>query len=103
MQRPTSSSAKRVQTSTLDQETLYSLHKTIFGHEQREWPEPWKCGFAFRERAMTCGLLQREGGPCGVLAAVQAFILREVYAAAEDNVDPNTVDPAARMRRHGGS
>ena len=65
-------------------------HRVLLGHEQREMPPAWHGGFDFRQGGMLCGLRQREGGPCGVLAAVQAFILREVYAAAGDApVDPN--------------
>ena len=49
-------------------------------------------GFAYREGGFACGLRQREGGPCGVYAAVQAHVLREVYAAAGDAaVDPNAL------------
>ena len=79
--------------TTLDVETLGNLHKTLFGHEQREMPPAWHGGFTFREGGMLCGLRQREGGACGVLAAVQAYILKEVYMAAGDaRVEPNAVD-----------
>ena len=90
MRPVSSSSGKRPVTTTLDQETLYSLHRVLFGHEQREMPPAWHGGFAFREGGMACGLRQREGGPCGVYAAVQAHLLRELYAAAGDaTVHPN--------------
>ena len=82
--RPTTSTGGRKgTTSSLDQETLYSIHKVLLGAEQREFPDTWKGGFAFREgeRALRCGLWQREGGPCGVLAAVQAYVLRGIYVA----------------------
>jgi hypothetical protein len=89
--RPSTAGRKPTK-SVLDQETIHSLHRVIFGHEQREVPPAWHGGFAFRDGGMSCGLRQREGGPCGVLAAVQAFVLREVYSSAPDTaVNPNAV------------
>lgn len=94
MARP-STAAKRMVTTTLDQETLYSLHRVLLGHEQRDMPPAWAGGFSFRERGLRCGLLQREGGPCGVLAAVQAYVLRELYLAAPEPVDLANVSSEA--------
>jgi len=54
------------------------LHRTLFGGE-RDLPESWaKQGFTFRENGFLCGLRQHAGGACGVLAVVQAYILREL-------------------------
>ena len=94
MQRP-STAGRRMQVSTLDQDTIGNIHTVIFGNQNMEFPPAWQGGFAYREDGMLCGLRQREGGPCGVIAAVQAFVLREVYAASEaegvERIDPNTV------------
>ena len=103
MQQPrptTSTGGRKGATSSLDQETLYSIHKVLLGAEQREFPDTWRGGFAFREgeHALRCGIRQREGGPCGVLAAVQAYILREVYIAA----DGQPVDLRAVTREAAG-
>ena len=80
--RPTTSQRQRTAVTTLDQETLGNVHRVLLGHDQREMPAAWHGGFTFRQQGLRCGLHQREGGPCGVLAAVQAYVLRELYSAA---------------------
>ena len=51
-------------------------HKTLLGQEL-DLPQPWaQQGFTFRSTGLLCGLTQHEGGACGVLAAVQAFVVR---------------------------
>lgn len=61
-----------------DQETLLALHRALFGAE-REFPPSWAAqGFAFRDKGLLCGLRQHAGGPCGVLAVVQAMVIREL-------------------------
>lgn len=90
--RPTTSQRQRAAVTTLDQETLGNVHRVLLGHEQREMPSAWLGGFAFREKGLRCGLHQREGGPCGVLAAVQAYVLRELYSAAAAQEPPQPVD-----------
>jgi hypothetical protein len=54
---------------------LYAIHRTLLGAEH-DMPKAWAGGFTFREAGLSCGLRQPEGGPCGVLAAVQAFVVR---------------------------
>jgi len=62
----------------LDRDCIASIHKTLLGGE-RDLPPAWAAqGLTFRETGMRCALLQHEGGPCGVLAAVQAFVVREL-------------------------
>jgi hypothetical protein len=61
-----------------DQETLLTLHRALFGAE-RDFPPSWaEQGFAFRDKGLLCGLRQHAGGPCGVLAVVQAMVIREL-------------------------
>jgi hypothetical protein len=93
-------SKKALKVTTVDMETLGSLHRVLLGHEQREMPAPWRCGFAFRDAGMLCGLRQREGGPCGVFAAVQAYVLRELLARAEAEGTP--FEPQAISRAQAG-
>ena len=84
LSRPASSTgARAAKTSTLDSATLAKLHGVLLGHETRDFPAPWRSGFTFRERGLLCGLRQREGGPCGVLAVVQAFVLRELLRGSD--------------------
>lgn len=53
-----------------------NLRSLVFGHYGGQNPESWKQGFIFNTRpGLHFGLVQNEGGPCGVLAAVQAEIL----------------------------
>ena len=89
--RPHTASSQRV--VTLDMQALGDIHKALLGHESREMPPPWCCGFTFRDTGMRCGLRQREGGPCGVLAAVQAYVLRDVIGRFEGDVNVHSVSP----------
>lgn len=100
--RPTTAtggSSRRNTTSTLDRETLGSVHKALLGHEQREIPPAWKGGFTFREQGLACGLFQREGGPCGVLAVVQAYVIRELL---ERSGEQAVIDPETLTRQDAG-
>lgn len=57
------------------------VRELVFGDCGMRFNDPWReQGFYFCEgvRGLGYGLVQAEGGPCGVLAAVQAFLL-EVY------------------------
>ena len=86
--RPTSAAlgSKKGFTKELDKEVINSMHKTLLGGE-RDLPPAWGSqGLTFREQGMRCGLTQHEGGPCGVLAAVQAFVLRELLL--DENAPP---------------
>eukprot|EP00873_Tetraselmis_striata_P033336 jgi/Tetstr1/453600/TSEL_040557.t1 len=46
-------------------------------------PPSWKQGFFFNSKpGLSYGLVQKEGGPCGVLAAVQAYVLDASFDGA---------------------
>ncbi len=54
---------------------MLAMRHLLFGDEgcsgQLPWPA-WKQGFFFCERPeLLFGLMQRQGGPCGLLAAMQ--------------------------------
>ena len=70
-----------VRKTTLDRDTLNGMHKVILGVEI-DFPRAWQMGFYFRDGGMLCGLRQREGGACGVLATVQAFVVRDLLGRA---------------------
>ena len=77
------SSARKSYEKVLDREVTALMHKTLLGQEL-DLPQPWaQQGFTFRSTGLRCGLTQHEGGACGVLAAVQAFVVRELLLAAE--------------------
>ena len=54
------------------------LKQLLFGHGNRDFPAGWKGqAFEFNDRAMLkFGLVQQRGGPCGILACVQAFVVK---------------------------
>ncbi|KAL1123353.1 hypothetical protein AAG570_002438 [Ranatra chinensis] len=59
--------------------------KIMWGNEVKEEVfQRWKQGFRFSSDEPTA-LLQHEGGPCAVIAPVQAFILKSLIAADTTN------------------
>ncbi|GIL67924.1 hypothetical protein Vafri_21194 [Volvox africanus] len=55
--------------------------KQLLWGAQGQPPPSWKQGFFFnRHPGLQFGLLQKQGGPCGVLAAVQALILAALHS-----------------------
>ncbi|CAN0584442.1 unnamed protein product, partial [Ectocarpus sp. 12 AP-2014] len=53
------------------------VRELVFGNPSKRFNDAWReQGFFFcGEEFLRYGLVQVEGGPCGVLAAVQAFLL----------------------------
>jgi len=62
--------------------TLDQLHTLLLGSPTAEWSPAWRYqAIEFsREPATPYGLLQHHGGCCGVLAAVQAFLVRRLLS-----------------------
>lgn len=56
------------------------LKELLFGTRNGKFGEEWASqGFTFtKSNAVPYGLLQKQGGPCGVLAAVQAYMIKEL-------------------------
>jgi len=53
-------------------------------------PASWKQGFFFsQERGLEYGLVQKEGGPCGILAGMQARVLQALAGGGRAPVLPN--------------
>lgn len=82
---------------------LYSVDKKVLPAFHKSWYQ----GFFFSDvPGLGYGLVQPEGGPCGALAAVQAFTLRHLYFGAtpdESVIDPDSdawkqPPPAAQTR-----
>ena len=60
----------------IDFSMLRTLERLLLGKGRSSPPESWVQGFYFSENPkLGYGIVQEEGGPCGVLAAVQASIL----------------------------
>lgn len=70
----------------VDEAVIGAMHTLLLGGAGRDWPEAWRRqGFAFScEPAVPFGLHQRRGGTCGVMAAVQAFVLRFLRHRVDD-------------------
>ncbi|KAB5567107.1 hypothetical protein PHYPO_G00228960 [Pangasianodon hypophthalmus] len=64
----------------MDQKTATALKEIIFGSPVACFSEEWRCqSFTFSSRpALRYGIVQKKGGPCGVLAAVQATVLQKL-------------------------
>jgi len=62
---------------TLD--TAMSLKTLIFGSAIKDFNQEWKQqGFEFN-KDLAYGLTQHKGGPCGLLACVQAYIIKHLF------------------------
>lgn len=77
----------------LDISTQRGLARLLFGRSQGQAPKSWKQGLYF-DRTPGCGygLVQREGGPCGVLASIQAFLLANLHDGSRFNTSPSPLD-----------
>jgi hypothetical protein len=62
----------------IDLKQAQRLRRLVFGHDNLNVPHlaPWKSQGFFFAKSLPFGLVQKDGGPCGVLAAVQAFVLK---------------------------
>jgi len=68
---------------SLDPATARQARQLLFGCRGGTPPDSWKQGFFFTDTAgLEFGLHQDQGGPCGVLAAVQAHILLDLLPGA---------------------
>ena len=63
---------------------LFGARGSSAAATNRGWGGPsWRQGLYFCEKTgLKYGLVQAQGGPCGVLAALQAYVLRELGAGA---------------------
>eukprot|EP00792_Barthelona_sp_PAP020_P012337 TRINITY_DN6961_c0_g1_i1.p1 TRINITY_DN6961_c0_g1~~TRINITY_DN6961_c0_g1_i1.p1 ORF type:complete len:535 (-),score=148.18 TRINITY_DN6961_c0_g1_i1:26-1630(-) len=76
-------------TRDLTFEELEELGSLMFGPGQgRVFPESWRQGFYF-SKEVSYGLKQRDGGPCGVIAPVQAYLFKEMlkFGKPFDSID----------------
>ncbi|XP_062854314.1 probable ubiquitin carboxyl-terminal hydrolase MINDY-4 isoform X2 [Trichomycterus rosablanca] len=64
----------------MDQKTATDLKEIIFGSSMSCFSVEWKCqSFSFSDNPdLSYGIVQKKGGPCGVLAAVQATVLQKL-------------------------
>eukprot|EP00271_Cylindrocystis_brebissonii_P014158 TRINITY_DN35414_c0_g1_i1.p1 TRINITY_DN35414_c0_g1~~TRINITY_DN35414_c0_g1_i1.p1 ORF type:complete len:942 (+),score=155.08 TRINITY_DN35414_c0_g1_i1:354-3179(+) len=77
-----------------------SLHNIVFGHSpsQQALARWTNQGFRFSNHPDTLwGLVQKEGGPCGVLAPVQAFVMKYLLFCK----DPLDTQQQGQQQQHG--
>ncbi|XP_051980901.1 probable ubiquitin carboxyl-terminal hydrolase MINDY-4 [Xyrauchen texanus] len=74
----------------MDQKTSTALKEIIFGSPKACFTEEWKQqNFSFSETSgLKYGIVQKKGGPCGVLAAVQACVLQKLLFEESSNESP---------------
>ncbi len=74
------------------QVTVASMHEVLLGSKSASLPEPWaQQGLGTRGATAPYALKQHQGGPCGLLAAVQAHLLRQLRLA---DVEHHLATPA---------
>ncbi|XP_016084802.1 protein FAM188B isoform X1 [Sinocyclocheilus grahami] len=71
----------------MDQMTATALKEIIFGSPMACFTEEWKQqNFTFSDTpGLKYGIVQKKGGPCGVLAAVQAGVLQKLLFEESSN------------------
>ncbi|XP_054027331.1 probable ubiquitin carboxyl-terminal hydrolase MINDY-4 [Dryobates pubescens] len=76
--------------------TVIELKNVLFGSSLCCFSEEWKIqSFTFDNTPpLKYGIVQEKGGPCGVLAAVQACVLQQlIFADSNSNKDPCCLQP----------
>lgn len=73
------------------------LRKLLFGDslDNKNLPKSWQQGFYFSDNpSLFFGLFQKEGGPCGVLACVQAYLIKHLIFLSKNlsKSDRNTLN-----------
>lgn len=58
------------------------IQKLLFKDGKGHLHDSWKQGFYF-DKNLKYGIYQNQGGPCGILATVQAFFLKHMLYGAK--------------------
>lgn len=74
-----------------------NLRRLLFGDslDNKNLPKSWQQGFYFSDNpSLFFGLFQKEGGPCGVLACVQAYLIKHLIFMSRNlnKSDRNTLN-----------
>lgn len=87
----TSMPERSLDKTPMDQMTATALKEIIFGSPMARFTEEWKQqNFTFSDTpGLKYGIVQNKGGPCGVLAAVQACVLQKLLfeESSSDSLD----------------
>jgi len=87
----------------VDIETALALRRLTFGDPRKAFNDAWlQQGFTFVQDVpdLGFGLIQFEGGPCGVIASMQAFVLKELLfgSSGVSNADLSFSQPSASQQ-----
>eukprot|EP01116_Phalansterium_solitarium_P013108 TRINITY_DN3005_c0_g1_i3.p1 TRINITY_DN3005_c0_g1~~TRINITY_DN3005_c0_g1_i3.p1 ORF type:complete len:526 (+),score=159.39 TRINITY_DN3005_c0_g1_i3:173-1579(+) len=87
----------------LGPEKAAELAILMFGTTKRAFPEEWQQGFFFNvdDEILRYGLVQLKGGSCGIIASVQAYVLKELLFGSHKTADLNSLMNPDSSRRSG--
>ncbi|XP_041862745.1 probable ubiquitin carboxyl-terminal hydrolase MINDY-4 isoform X2 [Melanotaenia boesemani] len=87
----------------IDQRTATELKAVLLGSSLNDFSAEWRNqGFTFSEiHDLSYGIVQRKGGPCGVLASIQAFVLKKLLFENRENRNTSLqrLRPSSATRR----
>ncbi|KAG7493458.1 hypothetical protein JOB18_009233 [Solea senegalensis] len=87
----------------MDQHTAMELKILLLGSSQNCFSVEWRNqGFTFSEtHDLRYGIVQKKGGPCGVLASIQAFVLKKMLFenTESSNASLQSLTPSSSARR----
>lgn len=89
-----------VQNKPITLETAMGLKNLIFGNAKSSFTPEWRNqSFSFCDLyGLEYGIVQLKGGPCGVLAAVQAFVLKHLLFGGKKGDSKKKLQPSSRER-----
>ncbi|XP_013399947.1 probable ubiquitin carboxyl-terminal hydrolase MINDY-4 [Lingula anatina] len=84
----------------IDIQTAVELKTVIFGTASKFFNDEWLYqSFTFSDQPrLQYGIVQKKGGPCGVLAAVQAMVLQEMLFNKETKPTSDSLEPSRKER-----
>ncbi|XP_035032547.2 probable ubiquitin carboxyl-terminal hydrolase MINDY-4 [Hippoglossus stenolepis] len=87
----------------MDQHTAVELKAILLGSSVNCFSAEWRNqGFTFSEtHDLRYGIVQKKGGPCGVLASIQAFVLKKLLFENSEskNAGLQRLTPSSNIRR----
>jgi hypothetical protein len=88
------SNSKEYTLTNIDFEMAKDLRTLLFGNLNQSFCDEWKIqNFGFCDLAkLKFGVVQKKGGPCGVLASVQTYILYELIFGQENPTEDTSKD-----------
>ncbi|XP_073250378.1 probable ubiquitin carboxyl-terminal hydrolase MINDY-4 [Porites lutea] len=89
-----------IQNKPITLETAMGLKNLIFGNAKSSFTPEWRNqSFSFCDLyRLEYGIVQLKGGPCGVLAAVQAFVLKHLLFGGKKGDSKKKLQPSSRER-----